>query len=41
MDSNFIKKLFRQDLQDSLDIFPGFPEESLEPQSPSVNNITF
>jgi hypothetical protein len=27
MDSNFIKEFFGQDLQD---LFPGFPDESLE-----------
>ena len=45
MDSNYIKKPFGQDLQDFLVFywigflfhFPGFPEESLEPQSPSAN----
>jgi hypothetical protein len=36
MDSYLIKKLFRQDLQDFTGFFPGFPEESLEPQSPSA-----
>ena len=41
MDSYFIKEFFRQDLQDFLDFFPGFPEESLEPLSPSANILTF
>ncbi len=36
MDSYLIKELIRQDLQDFMDFFPGFPEESLEPQTPSA-----
>jgi hypothetical protein len=38
LDSDFIKKYFRQDLQDFEDIFlvlPHFPEENEETQSPA------
>ena len=41
MDSYFIKELIRQDLQDFMDFFGRFPEESDQSQSPPAKLYKF